>query len=68
MSEEEKNFDIQFKEWEGKFQAWKEENKNQHPEERPDAEPEYFFFGKISMDVEDLNTQDTFFFNTEMFP
>lgn len=31
MSEEEKNFDIQFKEWEGKFQAWKEENKN-HPD------------------------------------
>ncbi len=31
MSEEEKNFDIQFKEWEGKFQSWKEENKN-HPD------------------------------------
>lgn len=31
MSEEEKTFDIQFKEWETKFQTWKDENKN-HPD------------------------------------
>ena len=31
MSEEERNFDIQFKEWEQKFSVWKEENKN-HPD------------------------------------
>ncbi len=30
-SEEERNFDIQFKEWEQKFSVWKEENKN-HPD------------------------------------
>lgn len=31
ITEEEKSFDIQFKEWEDKFQLWKEENKN-HPD------------------------------------
>lgn len=30
-SEEERNFDAQFKEWEEKFQLWKEENKH-HPD------------------------------------
>lgn len=33
LSEEEKNFDIQFKEWETKFQIWKDENKN-HPDKK----------------------------------
>ncbi|XP_057375414.1 uncharacterized protein LOC130696351 isoform X2 [Daphnia carinata] len=33
LSEEEKNFDIQFKEWETKFQIWKDENIN-HPDKK----------------------------------
>ena len=31
LSEEERNFDIQFKEWDKKFAIWREENKN-HPD------------------------------------
>ena len=31
MTEEEKQFVIQFTEWESQFKAWKEENKN-HPD------------------------------------
>lgn len=31
ITEEERNFDIQFKEWDEKFATWREENKN-HPD------------------------------------
>ena len=45
LSDEEKNFDNQFREWEEKFQKWKEENKN-HPDKVVMSIMNHLFFSR----------------------